>query len=379
MEYTLKCTQCAQEYPPDSAIFRCRLCKAVLEVNYDYSTLSLGKGFKDEKPTHQKYAEFFPIETPLRTLGEGGTELKRFDAGKFVGDSSASLYLKIETENPTRTFKDRGTSIDITKAMELGFREVCCASTGNMGLSVARYSKHYGLGCTIFISRDANAEKLKKIEEQGAKLEKVNGDFNDSLVLAEKFAKEKGIFLCGDYHYRKEGQKSLIFEVLDQLKHEVPDFVFVQVGNATLLAAVYKGLTEYTKAGLIKKMPRLVAVQSELCNPLVRAYRNKSKVAYMKPRTYADAIAVGYPTFGFEGIRAIDATEGMAIDVPDLDIEIAREVLMSKTGLKSEPAGATGLAGFMDTYKKDPETFKDKTVVAIITGNNEHKAVLGTT
>lgn len=377
MEYTLKCTQCGQEYQPDTAIFRCKLCKSVLEVNYDYSTLKLSKDFKEEKPSNQKYVQFFPISTPLKTLGEGSTELKRVDAKGFVDDSSVSLYLKIETENPTRTFKDRGTAIDITKAMELGFKEVCCASTGNMGLSVARYSKHYGLNCTIFISKGANAEKLKKIEDQGARLEKVDGDFNDSIVLAEKFAKEKGIFLCGDYHYRKEGQKSLVFEVLDQLKYKVPDYLFVQVGNATLLAAVYKGLREYDKVGLIKKMPRLVAVQSEFCNPLVRAYRSKSAVEYVKPRTYADAIAVGYPTFGFEGIKAINSTKGMAVDVPDTIIEKTREVLIAKTGIKSEPAGATSLAGFIEAYKKDPGMFRGKTVVAIITGNNEHKAVLG--
>jgi threonine synthase len=314
----------------------------------------------------------------LRTLGEGSTELKRFDVKEFLNESGIDLYLKIETENPTRTFKDRGTSIDITKAMELWFNEVCCASTGNMGLSVARYSKHYGLKCTIFISKDANSEKLRKIEEQGAKLEKVDGDFNDSLVLAEKFAKQNKIFLCGDYHYRKEGQKSLIFEVLDQLKHKVPDYIFVQVGNATLFAAIYKGLIEYNKVGLIKGMPKLVAIQSELCNPLVRAYRSNSAVKYMKPKTYADAIAVGYPTFGFEGIKAINSTKGMAIDVPDAIIEKTREVLIAKAGIKSEPAGATSLAGFIELYKKDPEMFKGKTVVAIITGNNEHKAVLGT-
>ena len=376
MDYTLKCTQCNQEYKPDGAIFRCRLCKSVLEVNYDYSTLKLSKDFKGEKPSHQKYIQFFPLSAPLKTLGEGGSELKQVDSKDFLKDGSVNLYLKIETENPTRTFKDRGSSVEITKAMELGFKDVCCASTGNMGLSVAKYSRHFGLNSTIFISKDANREKLRKIEEQEASLEKVDGDFNGSLVLAEKFAKQKGIFLCGDYHYRKEGQKSVIFEILDQLMYKVPDFLFVQVGNATLLAAIYKGLKEYKKAGLIKKEPRLIAVQSEACNPLIRAHRTRSAMKYVKPKTYADAIAVGYPTFGFEGIRAIESTKGMGIDVSDTIIERTRDLLVDKAGIKSEPAGATGVAGLIELYKKDPKMFRGKTVVVIITGNNEHKAPL---
>ncbi|MDE1825619.1 MAG: pyridoxal-phosphate dependent enzyme [Candidatus Micrarchaeota archaeon] len=263
MDYTLKCTRCTKEYGPQSTAFRCKLCKSVLEVSYDYSTLELNAGFRNEVPSSQKYVQFLPLSTPLRTLEEGSTELKAVDTEELLGDGSVKLHLKIETENPTRTFKDRGTAVEITKAMELGFSDVCCASTGNMGLSIAKYSRHFGLSSTIFISKDANTEKLRKIEEQGAKLEKVDGDFNDSLVLAEEFARYNQNFLCGDYHYRKEGQKSLIFEMLDQLGYQVPDYLFVQVGNATLLSAIYKGLKEYKKAGLIKKVPRLIAVQSE--------------------------------------------------------------------------------------------------------------------
>jgi threonine synthase len=280
------------------------------------------------------------------------------------------LNLKIETENPTGTFKDRGSSVEISKAMELGFKEVCCASTGNMGLSLARYAKEEHMKCTIFISKEANREKIDKIKAQGAAIREIDGDFNDSLNAAESFAAKKSVFLCGDYHYRKEGQKSLVFEAIEQMGYDVPDNIIVQVGNSTLLAAVFKGLKEFKYLGLINKMPRLIAVQSSQCDPIVSAYDNGRGVSYVRPKTKADAIAVGYPTFGFEGLNAIRATNGFAKSVSDSEIAKACSVL-SKSGISAEPGGAAGFAGFLKIHKEEPKLLKGKSTLVIITGNNE--------
>jgi threonine synthase len=283
------------------------------------------------------------------------------------------LHLKVETENPTRTFKDRGSAVEITKAKELGFSRVCCASTGNMGLSIAHYAKRASIKATIFISKTANKEKIKKIRKEGARIISVNGDFNKSLTEAEKFATSRKLFICGDYHYRKEGQKSVAFEIIEQLKYKTPDYIFVQVGNSTLLAGIYKGLREFKRFGLIRKIPRLVAVQSSGCDPLVSACRQNKKIKYTKPNTKADAIAVGYPTFGFEGLRAVRETGGFAGDVDDSEIEQANKVLFKSTGIKAELGGATGMAGFLKAYQESPKTFKGKEIVVIVTGNNETK------
>ncbi len=368
MEYELSCNRCGESYQKDSAHFRCGICESILEVTYDYSTLKLPKNFKKEIHYHNKYLPFFPVKKTI-SMGEGGTELIRMrNIGWSLG--KVNVLLKIETENPTRTFKDRGSSVEIAKARDLGFKHVVCASTGNMGLSVATYARKAGMKCTVFISRSGNREKIQKIRKAGAKLVFVNGDFNAALSAAEAFARKNKVFVCGDYHYRKEGQKSVGFEIIDQLGR-VPDYIFVQVGNSTLLAAIFKALTEYKRAGFIKKFPKLVAVQSMQCDPLVRAFKEKREIKYVKPKTEADAIAVGFPTFGFEGLNALKKTNGDAIAVHDRSILWTSQKLKRHMNIDSELGGAAGLAGFLEMYGDDMKRFEGRTVVAIITGDNE--------
>ncbi len=367
MDYELVCFTCGIKAKDPS--FRCRRCNSILEVKYDYSTAKLDKNFRKQEITHKKYATFFPVKGKLFSIGEGGTTLKKIKL------KDHTLFLKLETENPTKSFKDRGSTIDITKALELGFDSVCCASTGNMGLSVATYARKAGLKCTIFISSDANKEKKERIRKAGATLRNVHGLFNTALAECERFAKENNAFLCGDYHYRKEGQKTIIMEIIEQMKYKVPDYLFIQVGNATLLAGTYKALLELKRFKLIKELPKIIAVQAVECDPFVRAYEKGKPVAYVEPRTYADAIAVGYPTFGFEGIRALNETHGTSVSVKDREIEDARIELFNKYGVKSEPGGAVGYAGLQKLYKHDPKPFKNKSVVVIITGNNERWAI----
>ncbi len=327
MEYSLVCTKCGNN-EPDSA-FRCGRCGSILEVEYGKGAKPRLRRAKKGSPM-SRYIDFLPIWAISPSLGEGGTRLKK---ASFTG---AALFLKLETENPTKTFKDRGSAVD-SKALELGKRSVCCASTGNMGLSVAHYAKKVGINCTIFISSGANPKKISNRRAQGARIVMVKGDFNSALNSAERFARKTGAFVCGDYHFRKEGQKTVGYEIVEQLGN-APDFIFMPVGNATLFSGVYKGLKEFKKAGLIGRIPRLVAVQSERCDPLVRASIDGKKIGYVKPRTAADAIAVGYPTFGFEALTAIRSTKGFG--VPGKEKEIADARLESeKKGVYVELGG----------------------------------------
>ncbi len=367
MRFEIACTSCMTEYDRDSPAFRCESCGSLLEVVYDYGTLELPPGFDKRRITQAKYQPFFPAK--LASMNEGGTRLVRL---KSRLEGGARVHLKLESENPNKSFKDRGSSVEIGRAKELGFKEVCCASTGNMGLSIARYAKVARIRCTVFISKDANKEKLGKIKKAGARLVLVNGDFNKAITAAEAFAVKRKIFLCGDYHYRKEGQKGVMFEILEQFRYRVPDYVFVPVGNATLLAAAYKALHEFRGLGAIHAYPKLVAVQSKECAPFVDSWRGKRRIEYVKPKTHADAIAVGFPTFGLEARSGIEHTEGTAVSVSDNEIEAARAALW-KAGIGAEPGGAAAFAGFLSMSKKRRSDFKGRDVVVIVSGNNERE------
>lgn len=359
MEYSIRCTKCKKV--ADDCAFRCKRCNSILEVVYPAAKISKGK-IRPKKERLERYLDFLPLSSIGASLGEGKTPLKKFKTG---------ILLKLETTNPTKTFKDRGSAIEISKAVELGIKQVCCASTGNMGLSIAYYAKKKGIRCTIFISSGANPMKMAKIARQGARIVKVNGDFNTALNGAEKFARKSGAFVCGDYHFRKEGQKTVGFEIVEQLKYSVPDYIFMPVGNGTLFSGVYKGLNEFKMAGIIKKLPKLVAVQSERCDPIVKAYDTDKPVHKTKADTEADAIAVGYPTFGFETLDAIKKTRGYAIGVAEKEIEDAVR-LLEKSKVYCELGGGTGYAGLLKAYKQKGEKgLQGKNVVVVITGNNE--------
>jgi threonine synthase len=359
VNYKITCTKCGAANTESA--FRCSRCASILEVAFDYGA---------EKPKLDvravgisKYADLLPVRRPFG-LGEGRTPLKKVKSAHY------GFFIKVETGNPTGTFKDRGSAVEISKALELGADSVVCASTGNMGLSVAHYARKAGIRCTIFISGGANKNKIKKIENEKAIITKVDGDFNSALKLAEQFALKTGAFVCGDYHYRKEGQKTIAFEIMEQLRGHEPDYIFIPVGNATLFSGTYKGLVEFERFGLIKRIPRLIAVQSEKCGPLVAAYEDKKRITYVRPKTEADAIAVGYPTFGNEALEAIRKTNGSAISVGETEIKEA-VIALEEHRIYAELGGGTGYAGFIKYSRGHQNKMNSKIAVVVVTGNNE--------
>ncbi len=365
MEYRLRCTRCSS-YQRDRAAFRCASCNSVLNVEYDYDSISLPRNFRRQRPVMGKYLRLLPLESLAAGQGEGATPLL---PNPVKGYGRCSALLKLETGNPTGSFKDRGSAVEVTKALELGYDSVVCASTGNMGISVAHYARLAGLKATIFISRSANPRKAARIRKERASIVRVATDFNEAVREAERRAASGSAFVCGDYHYRKEGQKTVAYELLDQLGYRVPDLLFVPVGNATLLSALYKGAREYLALGMIERMPRLVAVQSSGCDPLVKAYNRGEKIGYLRPRTVADAIAVGYPTFGAAAIAALKKTRGMAIRVPDSRILSATRGL-GAVSVRAEPGGAAGFAGFAEMYRASARALAGRSAVIVVTGKN---------
>lgn len=352
MKYSLKCTSCGRRYGEHYKSQACEICEKNLEVVYN------------GRPRHfyGKGRSFWDYESALpsgkyRKYKLGGTSMVK-------SHDEDNLFLKLEIENPTRSFKDRGSVIEIAKAKEYGYSRIVCASTGNMAYSLAYYAELEGMDATVFIGGTPNKDKLRDIKEVGdAETIKVKGDFNKALDLAYAYSKKHKAFLTGDYCYRKEGQKTLAYEIIDQLPFVT--HIIVPVGNATLISGIFKGMAEMKNSGRIRKYPKIIGVQAEKCSPLVKAFKTDSRITYQKPKTAADAIAVGYPTFGGQGLEAIRLTGGTAISVTEKEMIAEQKRFHKEYGLISELAGVASIIASRKIKLSEHDE-----AVAVVSGGN---------
>ncbi len=351
MKYSLACHACGSSYNEDYPSQICNKCERNLEVLY--------KGRPRFKGRHGHFWDYESL------LPSGKYNHYEVGSTKMVrSHESDSTFLKLEIENPTNSFKDRGSIIEVSKAVEYGYSSIACASTGNMAFSLSYFSELMGIKATIFISKDANRDKLRDIREvRGARIERVDGDFNKAMKLAYAYSKKNQAFLTGDYCYRKEGQRTLAYEIMDQLPSAT--LILIPVGNATLISGVYKALKELKEAKKIKRLPRLVAVQSSRCSPLITAFRHRKRIVYERPRTVADAIAVGYPTFGDQALKALSETHGSGVTVSDAELMREQLLFHKEYGLVAEPSGVAAIAALRKITLS-----KDDVAAAIISGGN---------
>jgi threonine synthase len=275
-----ECINCGAKYPTDEIIYFCKKCGDILEIKLDCDlTKDMLKksGWKKTTLSVWRYRDFMPITDPTRivTLGEGGTGLhpcKRL--GKMLG--LKELYVKNEGENPTGSFKDRGMTVGVTKAVELGVRSVICASTGNTSASLAAYAAKAGLTCAVLIPSGKIAYgKLAQAIIYGAKVIQIRGNFDQALnIVFELSEKHRNIYLLNSINpFRIEGQKSLGFEICEQLDNKPPDRVIVPVGNAGNISAIWKGFTEFFKIGFVRSLPKMTGIQAEGAAPIVESVR----------------------------------------------------------------------------------------------------------
>ncbi|HLB69813.1 MAG TPA: threonine synthase [Candidatus Methanoperedens sp.] len=364
-----KCFRCARKYKPQEIeklpIPRCSNCGSALDAVYDYTSIQkiiLRDDFMRNKPNHWKYWAFMPVKdlSKIITMGEGGTPL--LDNRKLY--KTGRMLIKYEAANPTGSFKDRGSSLEITKALEFGKNKVALASTGNMGASVAAYAAFAGLECRVFIPDFVGVEKIRQIKAYGAETISVDGDYSIAMKRAEDYVVSHGdSFLTGDYPWRSEGTKTIGFEIADQLYWHIPDHVVVPVGNGTLISSIFEAFRELTLVGITDRIPRIIAVQVENCDPVVHAWESDlgEVMPVSNPRTIATAIACGDPIDGIAALRAIRESGGEALRVSDEETLDARDRL-ARNGIFVEPSGAVAYAGVM---KKKLEG----TIVCLATGH----------
>ena len=310
------------------------------------------------------YRRYLPVteKTPMITLGEGETPLiqsPRLEKELGVGE----LYFKLESCNPSGSFKDRGMVVAVAKALESGYKAVACASTGNTSASASAYAAAAGIESIIVIPKGKIAlGKLAQAIVYGAKIVMVDGNFDDALRVVRELTEKHPVALVNSVNpNRIEGQKTAAFEICDVLGR-APELLFLPVGNAGNITAYWKGFKEYNAAGITKLMPKMMGFQAAGAAPLVLGHPVE------KPETIATAIRIGNPASWKQAVAARDESNGNIDSVTDDEIMEAYHIMAEKGGIFGEPASAAPLAGLIK-MKRMGFDFSQRTVACIVTGN----------
>jgi threonine synthase len=377
----LVCAACGARYPWNSPRLQCA-CGGLLDVTVapGASGAALRQRFDArlrDPERHRagasgvwRYAELvLPGAGPIVTHPEGNTPLYRRAAlSAYAGVED--LALKHEGQNPTGSFKDRGMTVAVTRAVRVHASAVACASTGNTSASMAAYAAHAGLPALVFVPRGkVAAGKLAQALAYGARTLLVRGDFDACLRLARESAEKLGVTLLNSVNpWRIEGQKTIVLEMLQQRGWEPPDWIVVPAGNLGNTAAFGKALLEARDLGLIRRLPRIAAVQAAGANPFYRSFRRGFRRRYrVKAETVATAIRIGDPASFDRAVRAIRETRGLVTAVSDVEILEAKAVV-DAAGLGCEPASAAAVAGTRRLLRAG-RIRRGDSVVAVLTGH----------
>jgi len=310
----------------------------------------------------EEYRDRLPVtdDTPVVTLREGGTPLVRSEALSL--ETGCDVWLKYEGANPTASFKDRGMTLAISKAVEQGSKAVVCASTGNTSASAAAYAGKAGLTCAVLVPKGKVAlGKMAATLVHGARVLEVTGNFDAALELAQDLADHYPVTLVNSVNpYRLEGQKTLAFEVCDMLER-APDLHCVPVGNAGNISSHWMGYSEYLADGVIHEPPRLFGFQAAGAAPLVLGHPIED------PQTIATAIRIGNPASWDKAVAAATESEGGILAVTDREI-LAAYRRVAHEGLFAEPASAASVAGLLH-LAAEGRLPAGVTVVCVLTGH----------
>jgi len=316
-------------------------------------------------PLIDRYRNFLPVtdSTPIVSLFEGSTPLIKADKIAKLTSPNITLYLKFEGMNPTGSFKDRGMTLAVSKALESGAKAVLCASTGNTAASAAAYSARAGLNCAVLLPKGEVAlGKLSQSIMHGAKVLAIDGNFDYALRAAREITSSYPVTLVNSLNpFRIEGQKTGAFEICDELRR-APDFHAIPVGNAGNITAYWKGYREYQANGLIPNLPKMIGFQAAGAAPIVLGH------VVDNPETCATAIRIGNPASWNSAVKARDESGGLIDCVTDEEILDSYRMLASVEGVFCEPASAASLAGVRKLAKAG--FFREPAiVVCVLTGH----------
>ncbi len=371
----LKCKECGAEYALE-AKHVCDVCFGPLEVQYNYDLLrqTVTRATIEAGPNSiWRYRSFLPVASDdVIDVGTGMTPLvKSQRLARRLG--LKNLYIKNDAVNmPTLSFKDRVVSVALSRARELGFSTVSCASTGNLANSTAAIAAKAGLDCCVFIPSDLEAGKILGTLIYNPILMAVRGNYDQVNRLCSEVANTHGwgFVNINLRPYYSEGSKTLGYEVAEQLGWKLPDHVVAPIASGSLYTKIYKGFQEFIKVGLVEdKAVRFSGAQAEGCSPVAQAFtENRDFIKPVKPNTIAKSIAIGNPADGVYALDVARKTNGHIESVNDAEVIEGIKLLAETEGIFTETAGGTTIAvlkKLVEAGKIDPE----ETTVVYITGN----------
>lgn len=370
----LKCRECGRRYPLE-ALHVCEYCFGPLEVDYDVDAIR--ENVTREKisagpKTIWRYRDFLPVEGDrIVDIGAGLTPLIRADnLARELG--LRELYIKNDSVNPSYSFKDRPVSVASSKAIELGFDTLACASTGNLACSVAAHAARAGLKARVFIPADLEQGKIIGAAIYEPMLVAVDGNYDDVNRLCSEVADQYNwAFVNINLRpYYSEGSKTLAFEVAEQLGWRAPDHVVAPIGSGSLFTKIWKGFHEFARAGLISGVPtRMSAAQPVGCSPVHTAYREGTdQVRPVRPNTIAKSVAIGNPADGYYCLKIIAQSGGASEAVTDEEIVEGIKLLARTEGIFTETAGGVTIA-CLKKLVQSGKIHPDELTVAYVTGN----------
>ncbi len=372
-----RCTICNRVFETMIPMYTCPHCGefGILDIEYDYDKIKFDLNFDTLKHNFDssmwRYGPLLPVDTSRfsEMLCIGGTPLYQSRRlSKEIGIDD--LFIKDEGLNPSGSTKDRASGLAVLKALELGATTIACSSTGNAASSLACHAAHMGLTSVIFVPKRAPIGKLTQLSIYGAHVLMVDGDYKATYQLSKAAIKKYGWYNrnAAINPLLVEGKKTVALEICEQLNFKPTDWIAISVGDGCSIAGVYKGLYDFWQLGIIKKMPRLLGVQSSGCAPFVEASEQHRSLLPVEENTLADSIAVGVPRNPVKATNAINKTNGVWISVSDAAILDAMALLGRSEGIFGEPAGVAALAGIIKAINKGIIK-PHESVTLIMTGN----------
>jgi len=376
--------ECRAVFEVDEWVYVCARCGELLEIERvsgsAFEATELRRVWTERRASSDerdrsgvwRFREFLPFddEVEVISLGEGNTQL--YDAPRCADYCGLQrLQLKHQGNNPTGSFKDTGMTVAVTQAKKLGMRRVVCASTGNTAASLAAYAARAGMECMIMApAGQVSAAKLAQALDYGAKVQEIEGNFDTCMRAIRELVHDGSAYLVNSINpFRIEGQKTVAFELAEQLDWRMPDHLVVPGGNLGNSSAFGKGLRELLAAELIDRQPQITVVQAAGAAPFARFYDEHASdlVNEEQPQTLASAIKIGAPVSWKKAWSAVRESSGRVITVSEQEIADAK-AMIGRDGIGCEPASATTVAGIRKLVNEDVIK-NDESVVAVLTGH----------